>query len=139
MVYLKLDALLLARVFERFQEKTLREDGLDPVHSIPLRHVLHEANERVKCLSGENEELKRSTVRAEMHIPIRNDEIVDDLLIYNEDSTERECYEDEQEKVRCHHLSINVVGEQLSVRKWRIKKRAVRRGDDSISCKRPRQ
>ena len=33
-----------------------------------VRHALHEANERVICLSEENEKLKRSTVTAEMHI-----------------------------------------------------------------------
>jgi len=36
MVYLKLDVLLLACVFERFREKTLEQDGLDPVHFISL-------------------------------------------------------------------------------------------------------
>ena len=36
MVYLKLDVLLLACVFERFQSKTLEQDGLDPVHFVSL-------------------------------------------------------------------------------------------------------
>ena len=36
MVYLKLDVLLLACVFERFRQKTLEQDGLDPVHFVSL-------------------------------------------------------------------------------------------------------
>ena len=36
MVYLKLDVVLLACVFERFRQKTLEEDGLDPVHFVSL-------------------------------------------------------------------------------------------------------
>ena len=36
MLYLKLDVLLIACVIERFWEKTLREDELDPVHFIIL-------------------------------------------------------------------------------------------------------
>ena len=36
MVYLKLDVLLLASVFERFRQKTLEQDGLDPVHFVSL-------------------------------------------------------------------------------------------------------
>ena len=35
-VYLKLDVLLLACVFEKFRQKTLEEDGLDPVHFVSL-------------------------------------------------------------------------------------------------------
>ena len=49
-----------------------------------------------------------------MHAP-NHYEIVDDLLIYDEDCTERGRYEDEEE-VRCHHLRINAVGGQLPVR-----------------------
>ena len=36
LVYLKLDVLLLACVFEKFRQKTLEEDGLDPVHFVSL-------------------------------------------------------------------------------------------------------
>ena len=36
MAYLKLDVLLLACVFERFRQKTLEQDGLDPVHFVSL-------------------------------------------------------------------------------------------------------
>ena len=36
MVYLKLDVLLLACVFEKFRSKTLKQDGLDPVHFVSL-------------------------------------------------------------------------------------------------------
>ena len=36
MAYLKLDVILLACVFERFREQTLKQDGLDPVHFISL-------------------------------------------------------------------------------------------------------
>ena len=36
LAYLKLDVLLLACVFERFRQKTLEQDGLDPVHFISL-------------------------------------------------------------------------------------------------------
>ena len=36
MVYLKLDVLLLACVFEKFRQKTLEQDGLDPVHFVSL-------------------------------------------------------------------------------------------------------
>ena len=36
MVYLKLDVILLACVFERFRQKTLEQDGLDPVHFVSL-------------------------------------------------------------------------------------------------------
>ena len=36
MVYLKLDVLLLACVFEKFRSKTLEQDGLDPVHFVSL-------------------------------------------------------------------------------------------------------
>ena len=35
-IYLNLDVLLLACVFERFRVKTLQQDGLDPVHFISL-------------------------------------------------------------------------------------------------------
>ena len=36
MMYLKLDVLLLACVFEKFRSKTLEQDGLDPVHFVSL-------------------------------------------------------------------------------------------------------
>ena len=36
MVYLKLDVLLLACVFEKFRQKTLEQDGLEPTHFISL-------------------------------------------------------------------------------------------------------
>ena len=36
MAYLKLDVVLLACVFEKFRQKTLEEDGLDPVHFVSL-------------------------------------------------------------------------------------------------------
>ena len=36
MIYLKLDVLILASVFERFRQKTLDQDGLDPVHFVSL-------------------------------------------------------------------------------------------------------
>ena len=36
MAYLKLDVILLACVFERFRQKILEEDGLDPVHFVSL-------------------------------------------------------------------------------------------------------
>lgn len=36
MVYLKLDVLLLACVFERFRDKALQQDGMDPVHFVSL-------------------------------------------------------------------------------------------------------
>jgi hypothetical protein len=36
MVYLKLDVLLLACVFERFRQKALQQDGMDPVHFVSL-------------------------------------------------------------------------------------------------------
>ena len=35
-MYLKLDVLLLACVFEKFRQKTLEQDGLDPVHFVSL-------------------------------------------------------------------------------------------------------
>ena len=36
LIYLKLDVLLLACVFEKFRQKTLEQDGLDPVHFVSL-------------------------------------------------------------------------------------------------------
>ena len=36
MIYLKLDVLLLACVFEKFRSKTLEQDGLDPIHFVSL-------------------------------------------------------------------------------------------------------
>ena len=36
LMYLKLDVLLLACVFEKFRQKTLEQDGLDPVHFVSL-------------------------------------------------------------------------------------------------------
>ena len=36
LIYLKLDVLLLACVFEKFRQKTLEQDGLDPIHFVSL-------------------------------------------------------------------------------------------------------
>ena len=36
MVYLKLDVILLACVFERFRQKTMEQDGLEPIHFVSL-------------------------------------------------------------------------------------------------------
>ena len=36
MIYLKLDVLLLACIFEKFRQKALEQDGLDPVHFVSL-------------------------------------------------------------------------------------------------------
>jgi len=36
MIYLKLDVLLLACVYEKFRSKTMEQDGLDPVHFVSL-------------------------------------------------------------------------------------------------------
>ena len=36
LMYLKLDIILLACVFETFRQKTLQQDGLDPVHFVSL-------------------------------------------------------------------------------------------------------
>ena len=54
MVYLKLDVLLLACVFEKFREKTLEQDGLDPVHFVSLPGLSFESAFK---MSGERIEL----------------------------------------------------------------------------------
>lgn len=61
-----------------------------------------------------------------VHIPISEDRIVDDPLIFPIQSSEVECYTDEANGVFCEHLTLSFKEGGFSLERVKVKKRAVR-------------
>ena len=97
-----------------------------------LQEQLTEERRRRRELEVQNEQARKKVLRAELHIPVRRNEIPSDILIYTDEDEDRECYADDARGVRCHHLNILVEGGQLTVRKHRIRKRFVPEDDEIV-------
>ena len=107
-----------------------------------LTKVQNENNSLKALLEKEREEkeaLKRDALRRELqteigdaqqhilHIACNKGKTSDEVLSYDISSVaEMECYEDEEEEVKCHHILIMRHGTNLTARGWNIRKRKCR-------------
>lgn len=89
-----------------------------------LEASLRETRSR-RRLEAKNHALRQTSERADYYVPIKGEEIIDDLLIYKDEEEDRLCYKDAVEGLACHHLVFDVTDADIQVQRWRYRRQAM--------------